>query len=109
MATLTLTDFLLARIAEDEAYIGGAVDDVGGHGVNGLMWDHGGLDGAATRALAECEAKRRIVAELHELESVPGWEDDHMTLGQIAGLRFAVTALALPYADHPDYRESWRP
>ena len=41
---------------------------------------------------AECEAKRRIVENAQD----PG--DD-----------LFVAILALPYADHPDYREEWRP
>ena len=44
------------------------------------------------RVLAECEAKRQIVQNAQD----PG--DD-----------LFVAILALPYADHPDYREEWRP
>lgn len=40
------------------------------------------------RVLAEVEAKRRIVFEV----AMP-----------------VLALLALPYADHPDYREEWRP
>ena len=45
------------------------------------------------RVLAECEAKRRLIA-LGEKDSY--WDD-------------VLRILALPYADHPDYREEWRP
>lgn len=45
---------------------------------------------AANRLLIDCEARRRIVSN----ESTPG---------HILGL------LALPYANHPDYRAEWRP
>lgn len=75
------------------------------------------------RVLREVEAKRRIVhahAQPHECLALSGsgersavdgkpwelWEpahtDDH-------GPCFVLRCLALPYADHPDYREEWRP
>lgn len=118
----TLTDFLLARIAEDEANA-----SVGGP--SSREWDHETDEGeyvattGATvarvnlagwgahiarhdpaRVLAECEAKRRIVESCQRLEeqSLDGawWivEQDAILL-----------ALALPYADHADYREEWKP
>ncbi|MDT9688182.1 DUF6221 family protein [Streptomyces sp. P9(2023)] len=49
------------------------------------------------RVLAEVDAKRRI---LNDLWGGPDHEDmwaHHIRL------------LALPYADHPDYRDEWRP
>lgn len=61
------------------------------------------------RVLAEVAAKRRIVG-LHEhkadsmaLYPNPGNASGLMALGGVLRL------LALPYADHPDYDESWRP
>lgn len=75
---MTLTEFLLARITEDEARLPAL------HG----MPPHGA---ALTRAYAECEAKRRIVDWARY-----ALEPDAVLL-----------ALALPYADHPDYREVW--
>lgn len=70
------------------------------------------------RVLAECVAKRRIV-ELHsryecDTAGYPG----HERCGEIAvcdkcdDARFpcdTLRLLALPYADHPDWREEWRP
>lgn len=58
------------------------------------------------RVLAEVDAKRRIVDYLvEELEDQgadnPWWYDDKL----LPILR----CLALPYADHPHYREEWRP
>jgi len=89
---MSIGDFLLARITEDEerrtAYwhdsdcgtVADALDDC--------------TCGAQTRVLAECEAKRRIVALCDDYEEpAPS----------------VLLALALPYADHPDYDESWRP
>ncbi|MFE5309716.1 DUF6221 family protein [Isoptericola sp. NPDC056605] len=61
-----------------------------------------------TRALAEVEAKRRIV-EMHA-----GIADLDPTPAEIIGMQRSlgkvVAILALPYADHPDYdEEAWRP
>ena len=100
--TLTLTDFLLARIAEDEANLDTA------------LWYHD-LDGKRIkprdpsepveitkarifrRELAECEAKQRIV---EEAKAFGLWEG---SMGEAA-----LQALAAVYADHPDYRDEWR-
>jgi hypothetical protein len=43
-----------------------------------------------TRVLAECRAKRQVLEACGDDEQV-------------------LRCLALPYADHPDYREEWRP
>jgi hypothetical protein len=98
--TLTLAEFLLARIAEDEAEIAAGFDfatlDSSGWMGHAATW---GRD----RALAECEAKRRIVEEYREACSA-GWAQELS-----GGLNVALRCLALPYAAHPDYREEWRP
>jgi hypothetical protein len=69
--------------------------------------------GVPERMAVECEAKRRIV-EAHRWEefddgdgSVPYYTDcdDCRQSPPCRTLRL----LALPYADHPDYREEWRP
>ena len=105
-ATLTLTDFLLARIAEDEHAAAspslGDVTDLGeGMGGRFGLWSppkaapgHWGN----SRVLRECEAKRAVV-ELHPCDDCGMGDDPCRTL----------KILALPYADHPDYREAWRP
>jgi hypothetical protein len=52
------------------------------------------------RVLAECAAKRRIVAECAtQIE-------DEVTSGAITGIR-VLRLLALPYADHDGYDPSW--
>ena len=102
-----LTTFLLERIAEDEhaarraeAFTDPLPDFLG-------TWDH-------ARVLAECAAKRRIV-ELHE----PNGEtcsvcalQDGSKYGDGWGAEdwpcTTLRALALPYADHPEFREEWR-
>ena len=120
--TLTLPDFLLARIAEDEVAIRRASmfpprwvarpDDVGQPIIAGSfrvatcaesVMDHIARHDPA-RVLAECEAKRRVVEmQWHHLG-----EDDY-AWGMEEAKRQILAELALPYADHPDYREEWRP
>lgn len=103
---LTLTDFLLARIAEDEA---GAMRRerrtvVDGSGLLADAWSVVG----DRRVLAECEAKRRIVGMY-----VGPTEDDEGNPYAVGGYGEAwldaIRFLALPYADHPDYNPDWRP
>jgi hypothetical protein len=126
---MTLTEFLLARIAEDEAVASAA--SIGRHWTwdgPDLLSDHIGAfrlpeciidteganppdpEGAGVhiarwdpaRVLAECEAKRRIVAEMANY-----WVEGASRTGDLPEV--VLTALALPYADHPDYRDAWRP
>jgi len=98
----TLTEFLLARIAEREmlardmqhmAAIGRPLLELRGGGTLGRDL----VDPA--RVLAECEAKREVVnAAGYHLEFgrvTPESEDLALSI---------LRALALPYADHPDYR-----
>lgn len=111
--TLTLTDFLLARIAEDEAAAQAAslhgdttwtqTDPLRKEGQvesvrSVVTYDDGSpnADQAAhiarhdpARVLAECEAKRRIVGT-----------------GEFATQPMKI--LAAVYADHADYRDEWR-
>lgn len=124
----TLTDFLLARIEEDEAAArlvlryqvlheeGWSTDKARGFGRQGYV--------DQVRAMAECEAKRRIV-ELHRPRVVELWDRcGHPGCEEYHGLRpppacqecgvssmpgcETLFALASVYADHPDYRK-WRP
>jgi len=105
---VTLTEFLLARIAEDEA---AAVAEIPtGPRRNGkTFW---------RRVLAECEAKRRIVEDadtyVGEFENEDWRTNDTFTAGRVAGRARSwrddtLRLLALPYADHSDYEEGWRP
>jgi len=111
VTTTTLTEFLTDRIAEDEAeahvfdwaepgeYEASDVEASGEY-VTIYM--------APSRLLAECEAKRRII-EVHL--SGDAW-CDHCSGGEHRGNPDAcptLRLLALPYADHPDYDETWRP
>lgn len=123
-AVVNLTEFLLARIAEDEAVARGAIE---GHPARSASWwddqddEDGpmpslGIDGSCSlqqalhiarfdpaRVLAECEAKRRIVewhSETHECEDGVAWMPQHIFR--------TLVVLAQPYADHPDFDPSWR-
>jgi hypothetical protein len=133
--TVTLAEFLLARIAEDEK--AARDEEESAPELEGARQRpyvdfplRGHLDRhTPARVLAECEAKRRIV-ELHqptplvdhmEVECTCGF-DDHRSRwcagcgvcvydeGEFArpfGNCPTVLLLALPYADHPDYRQEW--
>lgn len=113
-----LVEFLLARIAEDEEYANSLAAFESFLGSAGI-----GPSGA--RLLAECEAKRRIVA-VHERVDRRGADGSPVTAddvcSQCAEFDFypwegvadewpcpTLRALTLPYADHPDYRDEWRP
>ena len=96
---MTLTEFLLARIAEDEAEVRShalvfLTKVSSGQPIVGVEWSE-------ERLLAECDAKRRIV------ERADLWKFDSSPYGRESGLMLRY--LALPYADHPDYRQEWTP
>jgi hypothetical protein len=103
---VTLTEFLLVRIAEDEP------SQYGGIGIDGKPFPW------LTRKRAECEAKRRIVA-LHEGATAYDGTDYCTVCSNVdrTGLDTdlepmpceTLRLLALPYADHMDYDEAWRP
>lgn len=101
MSDLSITEFLLARIAEDEQVARAAQSPRGAtiftdprRGGKQSMLDHIARHDPA-RVLAECQAKRRIVAP---------W------VGTVTENEARVLlALAAVYADHPDYSEEWRP
>ena len=119
-----LDQFLLARIAEDKRIAADAAAargrqdwDVGGTGPPEPAAEHVARHDPA-RVLAECAAKRRLVMacrdsrpDLHFLGArPPGMADFPLTPSdqhQLAALTLAL--LALPYADHHDYRQDWRP
>ncbi|MDX3019883.1 DUF6221 family protein [Streptomyces acidiscabies] len=66
------------------------------------------------RVLREVDAKRRIIADLEQAEFTLSKAGDRGTAydvmtGAVNMLRRTVRLLAVPYADHPDYRDEWRP
>lgn len=130
---MTLTEFLLARIAEDEAAArkdepwlwtddeNRPIPDAELALVSGVDLR---MEVPVSRWLAECEAKRRIVAEhpasTEWAEGVNActtcqWDidcdapkHDHQP-GAGPYPCPTLRILALPYADHPDYQQEWRP
>lgn len=127
---MTLAEFLLARIAEDEAKAKAAGDFPWYVGNAGLLWevaigtspddDRAVVIADAlsqqtaehiarwdpVRILADCAAKRRLVVETQKFDSDPQYD----AFGAETTYEHAVLShLALPYADHPDYRDEWRP
>lgn len=118
-STLTITEFLLARIAEDES---DARDD-GADAMTGARWKHFAEDayeelqavtlGRCRRVLADCEAKRRIVERC--VGHLAGWPDEDpdivrrsMAAGQAQSAYANLRDLASMYADHPDFDVAWR-
>jgi hypothetical protein len=106
---MSLAEFLLARIDEDEAAWRRMLGIVRGSGFpGGKIPDRVNYSSSTTvlpvpiipaKLLAECEAKRRIV----EVNSADTWAAAHVWM-PAQTLRL----LALPYADHPDYQPGWR-
>jgi hypothetical protein len=108
MTAPTLTDFILARIAEDEAEAGHAY----------LVWDFFSGDGESLKArvLAECEAKRRIVERHSQTVECGNVGCQRRGLSGMHCLTCDdewpcpdLRDLAVVYADHPDYRDEWKP
>lgn len=94
----TVTEFLLARVSEDEA---GALARAQLGGVCSGCEHTCGSD--AERTLAEANAKREVVDLISSTDS----HEIHPDAWTVA--KWAARLLAFPYADHPDYREEWKP
>lgn len=85
-AALTLAEFLLARIAEDEAWAN-----------RGVRLPPDGNPDDPARVLAECEAKRRILKSAANM------------MGPTDAEEWLYPILAAVYSDHPHYRDEWKP
>lgn len=100
---MTITEFLLARIADDEA------EATAAHWARcgSMGWDDSTpCDcGLPERTLAECEAKRRIVADRVRIDRSAN--EDEWSMGYSDANHDALRALAAVYADHPDYNPAW--
>ncbi|MFD2091134.1 DUF6221 family protein [Blastococcus deserti] len=123
-----LDEFLLARIAEDKRI---ATEAARASGRDRWTAADLPLSGPAhqqaaahvtrndpARILAECTAKRRLVLACREIRPdltflgarPPGLADFPLPPSdqhQLAAVALAL--LALPYADHAEYRQEWRP
>jgi hypothetical protein len=102
-----LAEFLLARVGEDEA-VARAVRGSGVHDDRPLVKEWIGVANPQ-RMLVWSDARRRIVA-LHRTATGAG-TDAAATCGGCGHPEPCPTLrlMALPFADHPDYREDWRP
>jgi hypothetical protein len=99
---MTITEFLEARIAEDEAVASLLAKGDAGHSprtqvYTGAEWVTTPL--TTERLLAECAAKRAILAR------VPRNTDPYDPGGYTSA--HTVRVLAAVYADHPDYLPEW--
>ena len=105
---MNLSEFLLARIAEDEEE-----PKLVREGWRDLadMLPMGAWD--SERVLAECEARRQIVQAWRDAGAIIRSLSDERDISDVRfariGLETAIQALALPYADHPDYDLEWKP
>lgn len=94
--TLTITEFLEARIAEDEAAAERCASViVVPAAVASTMID-------PVRMLAECAAKRAILAEHSPVDPCDAHDADYRTI-----TCDTICAIAGVYKDHPDYRQEW--
>jgi len=100
---MTITEFLEARIAEDEARASSGWARLGDS-----RWettDYGQDFLTPSAVLAECAAKRAIVAGRVRIDRSAN--DDDWSMGYSDANYEAVKALAAVYADHEDYDSGW--
>lgn len=125
---MTITEFLLARIEEDEDYARRAAFGWGADWDsvpdNEDEWSFINAEGKKemvgsedadviihiarhdpTRVLAECAAKRAILADRKRMDRSAGMDDWYA--GYSDANHDALRALAAVYANHPDYETGW--
>jgi hypothetical protein len=98
-----LVDFLTARLDDKERRARFRLEDTDSQ--------YGAFELDADDALAEVESIRRIVRELSTITewNWPSQPDGSVPMEYVDALRHILCLLALPYADHDDYREEWAP
>ena len=108
---MTLADFLLARIAEDEHAAMKARPDehlnVRERSAITSAFDAAGysyIRETSGRVARDCAAKRAIVEAAQEHRPPPDDGDDGARVFDLVLRRLAVV-----YADHPEYDAAWRP
>lgn len=120
--------FLRARLDEDEAaarrvdsswrQIGNTGVIVASDGERAEECANGNWAGIAdhiarhdpARVLREVEAKRLLIANYEE--AVAFYDEPanrRVSAGEVTGLSTALACAALPYIDHPDFKETWCP
>lgn len=109
---MNLENFLLKCISEDETTARAAIATdapdrwenptaTGNHWPENIaFWDRA----TPYRVLAECEAKRAIIAEHSPVDPCDAHDADYETTA-CDTLRH----LAAVHSDHPDYQERWKP
>lgn len=121
----SLTEFLLARIAEDESAAHAAARDVALGPISsedvewrvwhadyegiGVIGDYASYDQAThettpTTVHMERWDPARVLAECETKRRIIEWASEEP--GRVGP---ALSMLSLPYADHPDYRSEWAP
>lgn len=122
---MTITEFLIARLDEDESIarmadsVSSQPDEVDGDpaaAAPSLPQQQRHIDRwSPARVLVDIAAKRTIVQTYEELgqvltKALDGGHADEaaVTRNLFAGLQVAVLAHAMTFADHPDYREEWQ-
>jgi hypothetical protein len=98
-----LTEFLLARLDDDEREMAEAIQQR-----HGGRWT---LRRDPSRFAADVQAKRAIVGMYTNVQMGEGWDGEPAVLGGAEPETYYETLqhLATVYADHPDYDEAWRP
>jgi len=127
-AMTDLAEFLLARVAEDEAVARKCPPSPWTVDGDGCCVLHSGHDAdrdianmtdAAehiahwdpARVLAECDAKKAIAEAWQQINAddrVLNEYAHNIREGRQTSLYFALKVLALPYADHSEYRSEWK-
>ena len=98
---MTLAEFLLARIAEDEREAWSIHSSSCAELVE-TDWGNRPCDcGLPARVVVECEAKRQIINLHPEAVAAPLRDGAAWSHGEV------LRRLALPYAIHPDYQQEW--
>ena len=113
---MTITEFLEARIAEDQARATSGWARLGDSRWETTEYGQDFLTPSAV--LAECAAKRAII-EMHGPVKDDGWisgaAHDNLWCGMCGSIDDSpepfpcatLQALAAAYKDHPDYRQEW--
>lgn len=102
-----IAEFLLARIGEDES-IARAVRGSGVHDERPAVKEWLALANPE-RMMVWSDARRRIVALHQALPSLDRPGSDECVECEHPEPCPTMRLMALPFADHPDYREEWRP
>jgi hypothetical protein len=122
---MTLTEFLLARIDEDEAMARDAAPHLVADRIPRASRDRIAphlIRWVPARVLDECAAKRAIIGRALDLiasfgdwdaaEAIAaggcGWAWEDVNRRERSQAHGTLDTLAANYADHPDYDEAWR-